>query len=105
MLWGLVVSVVALAAVGLHAAASQPAARQRQALARDWVRQLDLTDAAWFTEARYARHLTQADLHAPFQDGPGALEHFPAGSLLPPPRPQPSAGPAAVAPAVQAGTR
>jgi hypothetical protein len=36
-----------------------------------------LTDLAWFTEARYTRHLSQADLHSAFQDGPGALEHFP----------------------------
>ncbi len=44
-----------------------------------------LTDPALFTEARYARHASQADRHAAFQDHPLALEHFPAGSLLPPP--------------------
>jgi hypothetical protein len=26
-----------------------------------------------------------ADLHAPFQDHPGALEHFPSGGLISPP--------------------
>ncbi len=45
-----------------------------------------LTDPALFTEARYARHASQADRHAAFQDHPMALEHFPAGSLMPPPR-------------------
>ena len=40
-----------------------------------------LTDLALCTEARYSRHLSQADRH----DHPGALEHFPSGSLLPPP--------------------
>ena len=45
-----------------------------------------LTDLALFTEARYTRHLSQADLHSAFQDHPQALDHFPSGSLvLPPP--------------------
>lgn len=44
---------------------------------------LDLTDLALFTEARYTRHPSQADLHSAFQDHPLALEHFPTGSLIP----------------------
>jgi hypothetical protein len=48
-----------------------------------------LTDPALFTEARYARHASQADRHAAFQDHPMALEHFPAGSLVLPPMPPP----------------
>ena len=47
--------------------------------------QFGLTDLALCTEARYSRHLSQADRHSAFQDHPGALEHFPSGSLLPPP--------------------
>jgi hypothetical protein len=50
------------------------------------VRNLQLTDLCLFTEARYARHLSQADLHSPFQDYPMSAEHFPAGSLTQPPR-------------------
>ena len=50
------------------------------------VRELGLTDLALFTEARYTRHPTQADLHSAFQDHPMALEHFPSGSIQPPPR-------------------
>jgi len=49
-------------------------------------KRLGLTDIALFTEARYTRHPSQADLHAPFQDHPLALEHFPTGSLIAPPR-------------------
>jgi hypothetical protein len=45
------------------------------------VKRLGLTDPALFTEARYTRHLSQADTHAPFQDHPMAFEHFPSGSL------------------------
>jgi hypothetical protein len=55
--------------------------RQRAAL----VRELQLTDLCLFTEARYTRHPAMADLHSPFQDHPGAVEHFPSGSLLTPP--------------------
>jgi len=46
---------------------------------------LQLSDLALFTESRYTRHLSQADLHSAFQDHPGALEHFPSGSLAGPP--------------------
>ncbi len=48
-------------------------------------RALRLTDPALFNEARYARHASQADRNAAFQDHPMALEHFPAGSMIPPP--------------------
>ncbi|MBU0621177.1 MAG: hypothetical protein KJ795_04970 [Gammaproteobacteria bacterium] len=50
------------------------------------VAQLGLTDLCLFTEARYTRHPSQADLQSAFQDHPLAFEHFPSGSLLPPPR-------------------
>ncbi len=52
---------------------------------RALVWELSLTDLSLFTEARYTRHPTQADRHTPFQDHPAALEHFPTGTLLPPP--------------------
>ncbi|WP_374408690.1 hypothetical protein [Hydrogenophaga sp.] len=68
-----------------HAWWSRHGAHERQAQARALVRALDLTDMAWFTEARYTRHPALADLHSAFQDGPGAPEHFPAGTLMPPP--------------------
>jgi len=49
------------------------------------VERLGLTDLVLFTEARYTRHPSQADLQSAFQDHPAALEHFPTGSLMPPP--------------------
>lgn len=76
---------VGLALVGLtalHAATSGGAgieARQRLAT------ELQLTDFALFTEARYTRHPSQADLHSAFQDHPMALDHFPSGSFRAPP--------------------
>lgn len=52
---------------------------------RALVEKLGLTDLALFSEARYTRHPTQADLHSALQDHPGAFDHFPSGALLPPP--------------------
>lgn len=49
------------------------------------VHALKLTDLCLFTEARYTRNPSMADRFAPFQDHPGALEHFPSGSLISPP--------------------
>lgn len=72
------------AAAGTHAAYQREqghAALQERA---DMVKRLDLTDLCLFTEARYTRHPTQADQHAPFQDHPMSMEHFPSGSLLAP---------------------
>ena len=58
-----------------------PALAMKQAL----VVELQLTDLCLFTEARYTRHPSQADLHSAFMDHPLAFEHFPSGSLIPPP--------------------
>ena len=52
---------------------------------RRLVERLGLTDPVLFTEARYTRHPSQADLQSAFQDHPVAFEHFPTGALLPPP--------------------
>ena len=83
--WALGLEVLALALVlldgGRLADQRHAALRPGQALARA----ARLTDPALFTEARYARHASQADRHAAFQDHPLALEHFPAGTLVPPP--------------------
>jgi hypothetical protein len=60
--------------------AQQP---QREAK-RTIVHRLMLTDFALWTEARYTRNPSQADLFTPFQDYPSAMEHFPAGSIMAP---------------------
>jgi hypothetical protein len=51
------------------------------------VKQLGLTDLAIWSEARYTRHPSQADLFTAFQDYPGAFDHFPAGSIIGPGQP------------------
>ena len=83
--------IVLLLAAGGFGLTFVDAARLRQANAAAiaataaLVERLQLTDPVLFTEARYTRHPTQADLQSAFQDHPVALEHFPTGSLLPPP--------------------
>jgi len=59
---------------------SQRGASDKQQL----VFSLGLTDLALFSEARYTRHPSQADLFSAFQDSPAAFEHFPSGSLIAP---------------------
>jgi len=58
----------------------------RHARAAALVADLGLSDLALFTEARYTRNPSLADLHTPFQDGPASLEHFPTASLIVAPR-------------------
>jgi hypothetical protein len=78
---------VLLAGAVFHAAWRQQVDRPPLLEKKALVTRLGLTDLCLFTEARYTRHPSQADLHAPFQDSPLTLEHFPSGSLLRPPRP------------------
>ena len=49
------------------------------------VAELGLTDLALWNGATYCRHPSQADRFAAWADHPLALEHFPAGSVVPPP--------------------
>lgn len=72
-------------AIFVYAGQSVGAHQARLDVNRDLVTRLGLTDLALFTEARYTRHPSQADSHAALQDHPGAFDHFPTGSLMPPP--------------------
>lgn len=62
------------------------AARQELGGKQQLAAALGLTDLAIWTEARYTRHPSQTDFFSPFQDFPGALEHFPAGAIISPQR-------------------
>ena len=85
-LLSLSVAIAAFAFCFVDAAFLRAAALPDEAARSEMVAQLRLTDLALFTEARYTRHPSQADLHSAFQDHPLALEHFPSGSLIGPPR-------------------
>jgi hypothetical protein len=71
-----------------HPALSGSDHAQRRAKARHLVRRLGLTDLALVTEARHTRHPSQADRFAAFQNHPMALDPFPSGSVMAPPRPE-----------------
>ena len=58
----------------------------RRARASAIAAELALSDPALFTEARYTRHPSLADIHSAFQDGPASLDHFPTASLVVAPR-------------------
>jgi hypothetical protein len=78
---------------GLTGWAQQAAAtyeRDRLPARRQIVAALMLTDLSLWSEARYTRHPAMSDLFSPFQDHPGAMEHFPAGALLAPAGPRPA---------------
>lgn len=68
-----------------HADLSQRSAQEALAEKSAMVRAFRLTDLCLFAEARYTRHLSQADWNTPFQDHPFSLEHFPSGSFTLPP--------------------
>jgi hypothetical protein len=74
-------------AVALGAAGSARIRDQRGArgVNRRLVRELGLTDLALSSGTSYTRHPSQADLFAPHNEHPSAIEHFPAGSVLQPP--------------------
>lgn len=73
-----------LALLMLHASLSQTAQQALLEHKTALVKNLRLTDLCLFTEARYTRHLSQADLNTAFQDHPLSLEHFPSGSFTQP---------------------
>ena len=84
-----VLELALLVALAVHGRLTVEERRRRELPAkRALVGTLGLTDLAIWTEARYTRHPTQADRFAAFQDFPSALEHFPAGSIVPAPPPE-----------------
>jgi hypothetical protein len=80
---GIMAALLALCLV--HSVRAGAAAGPERARRAQTVRALGLTDLCLFTDASYTRHLALADLHAPLQEHPLCLEHFPAGSLAGPP--------------------
>lgn len=80
----LLTEMAALGFIFFHASISSHAQAADLQLKAALVKELGLTDLCLFTEARYTRHLSQADLYTAFQDHPLSLEHFPSGSFTEP---------------------
>ena len=78
-------NLVLLFLMALHARHGQAAGHDATMARARMVKEYQLTDLCLFTEARYTRHPSMADRHAPQQDHPASLEHFPSGSLVSPP--------------------
>ena len=78
------IEVIVVVALGVIGAATGQKSERDRAVDEALVGQLQLTDLALWSGASYCRHPSQADLFAPHGDHPSALEHLPAGSLVPP---------------------
>lgn len=76
---------VLMAGLPLHAHYARKHDQAGHEQRRGLMKELQLTDLCLVTEARYTRHPAMADLHAPLQEHPLALEHFPSGALITPP--------------------
>jgi hypothetical protein len=82
--WTIGVLVLLLAAALIQAGYARSNSEEALRKTTELAGRLGLTDICLFTEARYTRHPSQADLHTAFQDHPMSLEHFPSGSLISP---------------------
>ena len=80
-----VVEIVAVLLLSAAGSAGERCRRQTTDANRRLVRELLLTDLALSTGTSYTRHPSQADLFAPHNEHPAAIEHFPAGSIIQPP--------------------
>lgn len=76
---------VALAAAFRDATLRSRYDKENRAHRQELVRSLGITDLCLATEATYTRNPALADRFTPFQDHPGAFDHFPTGSVIPPP--------------------
>lgn len=80
----LAIALILSVAMVVHSIIAASLDEKRLEANADLVQKLGLTDLALFTDARYSRHPSQADLNSAFQDHPMSLDHFPSGSLITP---------------------
>jgi hypothetical protein len=82
--WIIGILALLLVAAWSHAGYARSKSGEALSLTAELAGRLELSDLCLFTEARYTRHPSQADVHSSFQDHPMSLEHFPSGSLISP---------------------
>ncbi len=87
MLFGLFVlaCVLSFAALGVVSKISASQFLASSSDLKEITSALKLTDMSFADDARYTRNPSQADIFSAFQDYPGSIEHFPSGSVTPPP--------------------
>jgi hypothetical protein len=87
LLFGLFVlaCLLSFAALGVISEISASQFLARSPDLREITSVLKLTDMSFADDARYTRNPSQADIFSAFQDYPGSIEHFPSGSVTPPP--------------------
>ncbi|MGQ9656127.1 MAG: hypothetical protein ACUVXD_18900 [Thermodesulfobacteriota bacterium] len=68
----------------VHPPLMRARSQERLEAEKGLVRRLGITDLCLFTDSRYSRHPSQADLHSAFQDNPGSFDLFPSGSIVAP---------------------
>ncbi len=81
----LVLNLTILAILFLHAHICSKAGAAMLKDERHLVEVYRLTDICLFTDARYTRNPSMADIHSSFQDSPMSLDYFPSGALMLPP--------------------
>ena len=84
-LWYVAANVLVVSLLFTHALFERKKALPHLLNGIKMVHDYQLTDLCLFTDARYTRHPSMADLNTAFQDHPLSLEHFPSGSLIIPP--------------------
>jgi len=85
-LWYVAINIVILSLLLTHAFFERKRSLPHLANQIRMVHDFQLTDLSLFTDARYTRNPSMADLNTAFQDHPFSLEHFPSGSLIAPPK-------------------
>ena len=78
----IIIGAILIGSMFVHAYFKQKANSPILSEKSEMVKRYGLTDLCLFTDARYTRHPTMADVHTPFQDYPTSLEHFPSASIL-----------------------
>ncbi len=81
----LALNLAALAVLSVHAIVCSREGADLFREEKQMVEDIRLTDICLFTDARYTRNPSMADIHSSFQDSPMSMDCFPSGALIVPP--------------------
>lgn len=86
----LAIEIVVAAGLALIGSVRCDRAKLARPANRRLVSELGLADLALWSDASYCRHSSLRTFFAAHSDHPSAMEHFPAGSMVPPPNEDPT---------------